>query len=1376
MNATSPSCSRWSLRFGLIAIGLALICAATPGAASESSRSFDIPAGDALDTLKQFAAQSGAQVLYAADEVEGVRTKAAQGRFTPRRALEALLDGTKLRIEQEPRTGALTIRGEGAIGRSRDPAGSAQGRRAFNLPGGPADSALQDFARQSGQAVDFAPEVARGVRTNSLRGEYSSSEAIRELLAGTDLMAVQEAGVGTWTVRRRPSVETSTAGAGAGPARNPVGVPARSVSAGLDEDVIQLTPFAVEVARDRGYAATSTLAGTRIRTDLKDLGAAITVVTAEFLADTGATDAGTLLSYVASSEVGGAQGNFSGAESGDANRYLQTDARTNPQFNQRIRGIGDAALTRGYFRTDIPFDSYNTDSITVSRGPNSLLFGIGSPGGIINNGLKVPVFGRNHLEVTGRYGSHGSSRIETDINRELVKGRVAMRLATLFEDEHYQQKPAFERDRRLYGAIEAVLAKNARSSVLGPTVLKANIEAGGMKSSPVEIIPPSRAYDNWFAPLPAGLVRFTGIAPPSTVVSPAEGGTWQFQATFNPFLTNLESDINTNVHPSYFRRIPIVYSSASARLPSLGLSGPDPHGQVADMRVIAGMLGATNWNPARDFVATAGLTGLPGVQALVAAAGGNPATTRLGTHQLYHANSPYGEGYTPSFAVPTLQNRKVFDYHNLVYSGGIDRVERNFGAKNIALEQTFLRNRLGVEFAYDRQNYQWFQDFLFSGGGGTSSAGPYDIYVDINQYLLNGLPNPNLGRAYTRVSGNRVLRVRWDRATFRATVFGEYDFREKKGSRLRHLGKHRVVGLFSRDVFDDFREGLVDTWISDTENIAGVANDNLLTGIRRRLNVGVYTSPSLLGVKSPDDIRLEQIRIRRPQPGDTFEILYADVGAATAAGRRVQSGPMTLARVMSEQRVLQQRLNSQAVSWQSYLFDDHLVGLLGARRDRTRSYDNQNAQQLGFSTTLADGTWNTAATRLTTAPVFAESGTTVTSSVIARFPERYLFPLPLGADLQFHYAQSENFNPIGLRNDTLGRPIAQPTGKTKEYGLLLDLFDRKLNVRVNLFETALRNVDAGAFADVGGFFVSNMNKYLQARRDGVPFNQHRVLVGIEPWPSSITTYDQFFAAFTETVPERLRSALSPVFRDNNGDGVADQVVVNTITNQGDTSDRVAKGLEVEMTANLTRNWRATLNVGRQETVQSNTAPLNWPIAEAFLKSMQEKGVLPLVLDPSGAGGGVVRSLGSQWLQTSMGSIRAVRARDGVKANEQREWRVTAVSKYTFGAGALKGFGLGGAARWESEAATGYQTLLIDGNVPVPDVAKPFFDDGLFSADVFCSYERRLFQKYEWRIQLNVRNAIGETGDIPVKTNPDGRVAVVRIPNPRIWYITSSIRY
>ena len=176
------------------------------------------------------------------------------------------------------------------------------------------------------------------------------------------------------------------------------------------EDVILLSPFTIGATRDVGYIATSTLAGTRIRTDLKDLGSAISVVTKEFLRDTAATNAGTLLSYTTNTEVGGYQGNFSGAVAGGTGRIEQTSERTNPQFNQRVRGLGRADLTRGYFLTDIAFDSYNTDQVTVSRGPNSILFGIGSPGGVINNSIKLPIHHTSFTEVSARFDSYGRAR------------------------------------------------------------------------------------------------------------------------------------------------------------------------------------------------------------------------------------------------------------------------------------------------------------------------------------------------------------------------------------------------------------------------------------------------------------------------------------------------------------------------------------------------------------------------------------------------------------------------------------------------------------------------------------------------------------------------------------------------------------------------------------------------------------------------------------------------------------------------------------------------------------------------------------------------------------------------------------------------------
>jgi hypothetical protein len=53
-----------------------------------------------------------------------------------------------------------------------------------------------------------------------------------------------------------------------------------------DEEVVSLNPFEVTTEPDAGYSATSTLAGTRVRGELKDVGSAVSVVTAQFLRDT----------------------------------------------------------------------------------------------------------------------------------------------------------------------------------------------------------------------------------------------------------------------------------------------------------------------------------------------------------------------------------------------------------------------------------------------------------------------------------------------------------------------------------------------------------------------------------------------------------------------------------------------------------------------------------------------------------------------------------------------------------------------------------------------------------------------------------------------------------------------------------------------------------------------------------------------------------------------------------------------------------------------------------------------------------------------------------------------------------------------------------
>lgn len=91
-----------------LAVTLSLPSAAI--AAEAARKPFSIPAGDAETRLKQFAAQSGEQLLYSPAEVAGLTTKAALGVMTPREALAAMTEGTALTLTQDRTTGALAVR------------------------------------------------------------------------------------------------------------------------------------------------------------------------------------------------------------------------------------------------------------------------------------------------------------------------------------------------------------------------------------------------------------------------------------------------------------------------------------------------------------------------------------------------------------------------------------------------------------------------------------------------------------------------------------------------------------------------------------------------------------------------------------------------------------------------------------------------------------------------------------------------------------------------------------------------------------------------------------------------------------------------------------------------------------------------------------------------------------------------------------------------------------------------------------------------------------------------------------------------------------------------------------------------------------------
>lgn len=208
-------------------------------------------------------------------------------------------------------------------------------------------------------------------------------------------------------------------------------------------EVYELSPFAVSADSEVGYLATETLSGTRMRSQIGDLAASIEVLTEEFLRDIGAVEM-----YDALDQVGNVS---TWGQSGGINENENAVWFSSPYM---ARGFQTSAVTSDFFELGkIPLDFYNRTNITVARGPNAILYGIGSPGGIVNATRNRPLFGSKRTELQVRTDSHGSLRSTFDVSRELIDNKLAVRVSLLYDDRREFLKPAGHLRRGAYGAL-----------------------------------------------------------------------------------------------------------------------------------------------------------------------------------------------------------------------------------------------------------------------------------------------------------------------------------------------------------------------------------------------------------------------------------------------------------------------------------------------------------------------------------------------------------------------------------------------------------------------------------------------------------------------------------------------------------------------------------------------------------------------------------------------------------------------------------------------------------------------------------------------------------------------------------------------------------
>ncbi len=197
-----------------------------------------------------------------------------------------------------------------------------------------------------------------------------------------------------------------------------------------DEAAVILSPFTVTSEKDNGYAATETLAGTRLRTNLRDVASSMSVLTPEMLRDLGANSLDEAVDFVPSSDkLTTSQGNVSGNGNFDGYNFRFGNGQ---QFS--IRGVQVNGFSSDFFDIQAPNDFFNTESLTITRGPNSILFGTGGPAGVALVTSKRALVNRSKTQVSLQTDRWGTARSGFDHNQVLAKGKAALRINALTED------------------------------------------------------------------------------------------------------------------------------------------------------------------------------------------------------------------------------------------------------------------------------------------------------------------------------------------------------------------------------------------------------------------------------------------------------------------------------------------------------------------------------------------------------------------------------------------------------------------------------------------------------------------------------------------------------------------------------------------------------------------------------------------------------------------------------------------------------------------------------------------------------------------------------------------------------------------------------
>lgn len=1246
-------------------------------------------------------------------------------------------------------------------------------------------------------------------------------------------------------------------------ALTPVGLRAQasvpgSPTSALKPDVVELSPFTITGEKDTGYYAQNTLSGSRMRTNLADLGASISVVTKAQLEDFASVDLNDAFRYEVNTEGSGtytpavqaarADGlldvNAGGTQGGSVSSF--TNATAN-----RVRGIGVPSAAINYFPSiaAVPPDVYNTENIEVSRGPNSMLFGLGSPAGIANQSTMQAALRKNSNRVQLRSDDRGSYRSSLSFNRVLVPDRLALAGALLYDNRQFQRKPSYDVTDRQYVAV--------KYQPFSGTTIRVNYEHFGNRNRRPNTISPIDFITQWNLagrPIYDALTkRFTLLSNGRTygpyISSSASPYAQQVRDAiialpgYNPALRGTSATTFGGTDTTFtFYNGQAIYGTP-ALFPTQSLSVPNPAASVlyvpgvsqinqgrAAMQIGNGRLQNwylplynTTYTTAYAIPGAGGTPAPPNVNNPISNIWNNPASA-----DVYDRNTFASTGWTNNsflnnvgnFRYPGVTDRSIYDWKK------INAVESNYGSQRNQTYQIDVDQRLTGNLFF---NGGWMrQDYRISSNYTVGQLNAAVLRIDQNKYLPNGQPNPYVGLPFVQdIDPDRFINSQVD-DHFRGMLAWTPDLTRRK-SWLRWLGRHQILGLWSRDESMALAERQRLSYVaagSPSAAVRFVANpNNNADGSRTGWNFGGATQ-RLYYLANPGDPAGKVTRASGEWNPNTFN---GDIQVYNYLNNSFENANVTeqyMVGVTSPVRS-QRTLQSLSGGITSYLWRERLVTNFGARLDRFKARTTTDGL-----ITLPNGTVIPA---LTPQQKFQANGYFDYSSIWNRFNAwsratgrtktggAVLTPFRNWQSIESRanggtwdivrsfglvYNWSNNFDaPAGAQIDAFGRPLPNPQGVGRDVGFQFAALNDKLFVRVTWFQASSQNQRTAVGAALGRLTAQ------------VP------LATPDAAPASV---DGLFKAWARTIA-KINLGVDPTI-DNPGPSFSPQQELEIQTAAAriwglpytyyenlpgaitTTGDAVAKGMEIQLNYN-TDHWRNRLTFGQQVTRNSNVlkqfdawfANRNpaWQAATATQFLLPQYRHLASYTTASGVQVNLQNFLASygytstvrqnnpsggqsvqDWINVNLiPQVQLNKDLNGQQAPGQRKFRAAYNTGYDFSSGRLKGWGVGGAQRWEDKSVIGYYGKSSRGNpanpnlIDISDVTRPIYDQANFYTDLFARYRTRAWNdRVGLTLQLNVENVFEDGHLQPVGVNYNGAPYGFRIIDSRKFSLTATFDF